>query len=107
MVAGASVMSERKYALMKLAPGDWLLPSNDHKTLWRIATYTDGPSTGMDHMPRDKEFWGVWKWVGRAEFPRDEIDLEFGDSWAMKSDWHETRREAVDAALDLGSGGSR
>lgn len=93
---------QRKYALTKLAPGDWLLPSNDRKTLWRIATYIDGPSTGLDDMPRDKTFWGVWKWIGRTELPRDEIDLEFGDSWSLLSEWHESRREAIDEAMRLG-----
>ena len=34
----------RKYALTKIDPGDYLLPSNDATVLYRIRKYTDGPS---------------------------------------------------------------
>lgn len=57
---------QRKYALTRIGPGDYLLPSNDGQTIWRIAKYEDGPSHGVEGMDRDRDFWGVWKWNERG-----------------------------------------
>lgn len=87
---------ERKYAFAKGGgPGDWLLPGNDGKTLWRLRKYEDGPSTGVDSMSRDREFWGVWKWIG----PDKQWNLaeENWDAWDLSM--YEKREEAVQAAL--------
>ena len=83
---------ERKYALTKVAAGDYLLPSNDAKTLWRIARYLD---THEDHF---KHFWGVYRWRGDL----DAVDIEDWDRWEMVTGFLETRQDAIDEAMRLG-----
>ena len=96
---------ERKYALTKLGPGDYLLPSNDAKTLWRLRSYEDGPDYGLDPSayPRNFTRWAVWRWTGNihdalaiAESVENGEDY---DKWDHHKDGHETRRQAVNAAL--------
>ena len=91
---------QRKWALIKIAKSDYLLPSNDKQTLWRITIYEDGPSHGLDpnDCPKDRLFWGAWKWTGR-EFPKDEFDLEDWDRWAQWVAHCGTRREAIGAVV--------
>jgi hypothetical protein len=91
-------LPQRKYALTKIAPGDYLFPSNDAKTVWRIARYEDGPSHGVDSMDRDRTFWGLWKWdsplaVGSA------VDTLSWERWGMEGSGFDTRQEAIDEAL--------
>lgn len=88
---------ERKWVLSKIAAGDYLLPSNDGRTLWRITRYVDGPSAGLD-IPRDRDFWAVRHWqeeVGRG----DVVDVEDWDRWVLRSDMWVSRAAAIDAAL--------
>lgn len=89
---------ERKYALTKIKAGDWLLVGNDGKTLWRIATYEDGESFGLQGVP-DKTLWGVWK-LSRAgaEIP-DWEELEDWNSWAMDDGSLTSREAAIQSAL--------
>jgi hypothetical protein len=86
---------ERKYTLHRIAKGDYLLPGNDGKTLWRIRKYEDGPSHGVDSMPRDREFWGVWKWIG----PDRQWNLAEAhwNAWDLSN--YDKREEAIQAAL--------
>lgn len=92
---------ERKYALVRLKAGDYILPSNDGQTLWRIARYTDGPSSGLD-LPRDREFWGVWRWTGRV-IEGEYLDTEDWQSWEFFQGMYDARSEAIDAALRVGA----
>lgn len=99
-MSGVATTTKRKYALTKVAPGDYLLPSNDAQTVWRIRRYTDGPSAGLD-LPRDREFWGVWRWensvgIGGA------VDIEAWDRWFFHEGLFDTRSEAIDAAMQAG-----
>ena len=90
---------ERKYALKRIKAGDYLLVGNDDKTLWRIRTYEDGPSHGLDSMPRDREFWGVWKSLDGFEIGKG-IDLDAWDRWdAWDLSMYGKREEAIQAAL--------
>lgn len=95
---------KRKYALSKVAAGDYVFPSNDGKTVWRIAKYEDGPSHGITDWDRDREFWGVWRWAepftGNL---RGYVDLEDWNRWEFCEGMHDTRGEAVDAALRMAS----
>jgi hypothetical protein len=52
--------TERKYQMVRLGAGDWLLPSNDLTTLWRFRRYQDGPSLGLMDWSRDIDVWAVW-----------------------------------------------
>jgi hypothetical protein len=92
------VSTQRKYALTRFSAGDYVFPSNDRQTVWRIMVYEDGPSHGLEGMSRDRRFWGVWKWSGDPQF----IDLSAIDRWEMMDGSYETRREAIHAALKMG-----
>lgn len=89
-------MTERKYAMTKLAPGDWLLPDNDGKRLWRIARYEDGPSHGLEDWPKDREVWGIWRWL---EPRHGTIDPDDWAEWEMWEGSCQTRQDAIEAAL--------
>lgn len=95
-------MTERKYMLTRLAPGDYLLPSNNGERIFRIARYIDGPSLGLEDMPRDREFWGIWETdllngtYGLLD--RKVIDTDWS-KWEMYTGCFDTRREAIDAVL--------
>jgi hypothetical protein len=51
--------------MIRLGAGDYLLPSNDAKTLWRLATYGEtGDAERPDGSKVVGTFWGVWRWDG-------------------------------------------
>jgi hypothetical protein len=94
---------ERKYVLTKIGKGDYLLPSNDGRTLWRLRTYEDGPSHGLD-WPRDLTFWGIWKWnlpmtTDAGPGSLDTVDPDEWDRWEYVDGAYETRAQAIEAAL--------
>lgn len=92
-------MSDRKYALTKIGTGDWLLPSNDGRILWRIRLYDEEIPVGDDAF-ETRERWGVWKWLGHIA-PGAVPDPMEPEEWDFFEGFHETRREAIDAALKL------
>lgn len=97
---------ERKYRMIRLGKGDYLLPSQDAQTLWRIATYEDGPSHGVEDWPRDVTLWGLWRWNGGMPTV-DQISaaLEEGlwtDRWEFWEGGHPTRRSAIEAVVKHG-----
>lgn len=89
---------ERKYVLTKIAAGDYALPSNDGKTIWRIARYEDGPSHGLD-WPRDRVIWGVWKYLGH-DIPTLYGEICDWENWSYWGGHYETRNDAIKAAID-------
>ena len=84
---------DRKYVLTKFARGDYLLPSNDGQTIWRLATYEDGIEQGLDHDLGT--VWGVWKWVGHGST----IDPAEWGNWEMWDGSLPTRAEAIKVVL--------
>lgn len=94
---------ERKYSLTKIRSGDWLLPSNDFKTFWRIRQYEDGPSFGLLDWERDETFWGIWRWRGTEDELNKALALEAVDEepdlWEYVEGSYARRHEAIDAAL--------
>jgi hypothetical protein len=88
----------RKYAMTRVKTGDYLLPSNDAKTLWRIRTYEeDGLAETMDGRKLTGVFWGLW----RRPFPRPGalFDLEAWDEWELWAAPLEKRQDAIDEAM--------
>lgn len=87
---------ERKYALTKLAAGDYLLPSNDAKTIWRIREYTDLIPAKDGHGDEEIDYWGLWRWIGRGT----QVDLYHeNDDWDFYDGCYTRRHEAIRAAL--------
>jgi len=108
--SAASPLLERKYQMTRLRKGDYLLPSNDAETLWRIATYQEdgtatyqteftpgkGPS-GREYVLRGT-FWALYK----RPMPKagQLIDLEaWGDEWEFWAGPLPTRDSAIRAAM--------
>jgi hypothetical protein len=85
---------ERLYRMMRIGAGDYLLPSNDLRTLWRISTYDDEDITECD---RAITVWGV----ASRPYPRspDYIDLADWAGWEQYSYGHRTRKGAIQSAM--------
>lgn len=94
---------ERKYALTKIAAGDYLLPSNDGRTLWRIRLYTEGPSSGIEDWDHDRDVWGIWRWTDKIK-PGSFVDVEDWSRWEFYEGMYEKRSEAIDGALKVDEG---
>jgi hypothetical protein len=89
---------ERKYALTKVKAGDYVFPANDLQVVWRIVRYEDGPSHGIDDWPKDREVWGLWKWIGPVG-AGSVVELENWDRWTLVASTLDTRQAAIDHAL--------
>lgn len=96
--------TERKYALIRVAAGDYLLPSNDLKTLWRIRSYREYGDAywvdvdGKEHVVKGI-FWEASRYFDGPMAAVDDDDLLDRDRWQSYSDSHRTRQEAIDEAL--------
>lgn len=99
---------ERKYGLTKIKSGDWLLPSNDAQTMFRLSTYVDGPTNGLD-IPKDREFWMVHSMSVKdferlADYGGTDIygeptnPLEW-EHWEYQAGLLESRKEAIEEAI--------
>jgi hypothetical protein len=89
----------RKYALTRIAAGDYLMPSNSARAIWRISRYEDGPSHGLDQ-PRDFKVWGLWRWVDQID-AASAVDVQDWSRWEFHSGLYETRQKAIHAALKM------
>lgn len=93
---------ERKFALSKIAAGDYLLPSNDGQTIWRIFKYEDGPSHGLADWDRDRGFWALWRWAEPfTGAKRGYVDTQDWSRWEHCSDMHATRADAISDAMRM------
>lgn len=91
---------ERRYALVKLAAGDYLFPSNDGRLLWRVMRYHEGPETGIDEPGAAGWYWQAARYRGTLEEAEREGEaLLFSDRWVYVATWLRTRQEAIDAAV--------
>lgn len=97
---------ERKWQMTRLAAGDWLLPSNDRSTVFRISTYEDLYAS-HDDREEYRTYWGAWRWPRPIQaLVREDYGyghgydpLEDWDAWVQIVHYCDTRREAIDAAL--------
>lgn len=80
--------------MTKLEAGDYLLPSNDGETVYRLRRYRDGRSGGLE-MDGDYDFWSVWEWTRTPE----SVDPDDERGWMEVEQQLRTRREAEQAAL--------
>lgn len=96
-------MAERRYALIRVEPGVYLLPSNDARTLWRIAAYTEDGSAYRERKNGTRQPIVGRYWAAACRpFPTEvEIDvLEWwGEGWMTVATLCPTRRAAIDEAL--------
>jgi hypothetical protein len=108
---------ERKWSMIRLDAGDYLLPSNDRRTLWRVMSYTeDGSAMVDDGRGGIRHLTGTWWQIAKCRvfdvdvsggweesierLPRDLIDPNmFPDYWDVWESGLRTRRDAVAAAL--------
>lgn len=93
----------RKYAMTRLAKGDYLLPSNDAKTLWRIYTYEEEGS--LVHVMPDRSERAVvgtfWALAKRPMPSMQDIDIDVAewDGWEFWAGPLNSRRAAIDEAM--------
>lgn len=89
----------RRYSMIKLATGDWLLPSNDLRTLWRICREPDGWWTSMrlledyntDGFPLlERDQLGTIIGI----MPTSSLEWTYAE-WETYGQGYTTRREAV------------
>jgi hypothetical protein len=107
------VAEERRYTLTKVEAGDYLLPSNDGRSLWRIkrATELEPVRSGVGELEhettREVHVWEAWRyierWTGYAvgrvvELPDDFLEWQH---WSLEESWHSTRAEAIAAAIRI------
>lgn len=83
-------MADRKFVLIRVARGDYIVPSNDGLTLYRIARYDDpeaevGPKYG----------WGVHT-CSRHSFDSATFALDW-ECWTYHEAGFKTRAEAIKA----------
>lgn len=84
---------ERKYALIRLAKGDYLLMSNDAKRLWRISAYHEDGSAGLVG-----RYWGVWLYK-RSFTSGGEVRTDDWNDFEMQDALMPTRKYAVSWTL--------
>jgi hypothetical protein len=95
---------ERSFSLVRLSEGggDWLLPDNDEKTLWRLRLY--GEETRRGTVQR----WGIWCWRFEIEeAPHRPPNVADEDEWKHVRGSLKSRAEAIKAALKEGAGESQ
>lgn len=93
--------AERKYALTRVSAGDYLAPSNDGQTLWRIYSYVeDGSAEVSSDGKKWRKVTGTWWAAARykqplpsgGELPDDFLEWGNWDVWATGL---RTKREAL------------
>jgi len=89
---------ERIYALTRVTAGDYIVPSNDGRTLWRVYRYyEDGSASYGDDTPLRGWFWSV---ASYAElFPVERLPLDFleWEHWETHETLLASRKDALDA----------
>lgn len=96
----------RRYQMTRVAAGDYLLPSNDARTLWRITSYVEDGSlmevrANGTERPVRGTFWSTWY----RDMPEPDTDVESLLQWGWDGGWREyvsmlrTRQEAIEEAL--------
>lgn len=98
--------TQRKYALIKIKTGDYLLPGNDGRTLWRLAK-GEQPIWSDDGVLLDgsSPVWELFRW--RELIPTEVNYLVWEgppiDNWEAweYTEAGDTRQEILDRALEM------
>jgi len=88
---------EKHYRSIRISQGDYIQPSNDGKTLWRVFTYgEDGSLEGWKGT-----FWATAKYDRPFHNNGEWMDEDFLEwsSWLHWAGPYRTKREAVEDAL--------
>jgi hypothetical protein len=99
------VAPTRKYQLVKVGPGDWLLPGNDASHLWRVSRGESQQLAADGVTEKTVVEWEVWSWNDRLD--RDGALDGLADlDWSEWSDWEfqesaGSRADGVLRALEL------
>jgi hypothetical protein len=101
-------MTVRKYQMTRIQAGDYLIPSNDQKTLWRIYSYEEDGSLedgrgGFVH----GRFWASARFAGSLELAERLMHRDPDEflSWSSWESWEvhlPTRKAAVESMLRAG-----
>ncbi len=73
--------------MMRRGSGDYILPSNDQTTLWRITRYYEDEDSGSSVRGH---FWSLSRRTGVYEL----------DCWLEVACWLPTRKAAIDVAME-------
>jgi hypothetical protein len=85
----------RIYAMAMMEPGDWVFPSNDRETMWRVTRYDDPEFDGQ------RQGWQVHR------IPFADLQAMLDKAWETPLDWSHweyfaggfrTKKEAADYA---------
>jgi hypothetical protein len=99
--------TNRKHALTKVTAGDYLLPSNDGRTLWRIVKSEEtvpvesGHDITRDQTTKTVLLWSTWRWTrSMPGLPIDAnlVGLDWED-WELTEQWLPKRADAIKAVL--------
>ena len=95
----AAMAVERRYALVRVATGDYLFLANTGETLYRVSRYDDGADYGLDVDYAVRSFWRLRRTTPPAigEVDVDELDAL---PWVDVADWLPTRQAGIDYALE-------
>lgn len=91
---------ERKWQMTRLWPGQYLLPSNDRQTLWKITRYEerDGTLTRGDGSVVNDDFWRLERCTYQLDtFRPEHYDLQ--DAWREVACMLPTRQAAINEAM--------
>lgn len=90
----------RSYALTKVAPGDYVFPSNDGKTLWRVTSYPVEYVDANGHVcTRLGTFWLAAHYMGPGEIRSLPDDFLEWEHWQTSVSGLRTRAQAIEEVL--------
>src|SRR5579884_1881334 len=98
MDISASAAETRLYRMTRIEAGDYLLPSNDLQTLWRITAYDEDDPLEERDPPVVRRIWGL----SSRPYPKPGEHVDLADDfsgWEFISYGHRTRNDAVREAM--------
>jgi len=103
----------RVYAMTRLGDGDYLLPSNDARTLWRLYRYREDGSVTFDNGRKlVGTFWAAAYYPGTLRQAHEGIVRDLSDyghatyeRWITHDSLLPSRQAAIEAAMKAGARG--